>query len=116
MAIKEDFAAILALASVPLGRAAGRTHGEVDPVGSAALFEDELIEVATGAVGDVEQDASHADHLLGAVATDIDGAACQMVTSFGAAAKAIDLFGAVARRDYDGDRIPSRVQTPPSLP
>ena len=55
----------------------------MDPIGGAALLEDELIEIAMRTIGDVKQDACHTDHLLRAIATDIDRAACQVITPLG---------------------------------
>jgi len=87
--VEEDLAAIIF-----------RTHGEVDPIGRATLFKDELVAILTmGArallacyrrdartvsivrffVVDVEEDGSVADHLLGTVAADVHGATRQMV-------------------------------------
>ena len=75
----------------------------MDPIGCAAFLEDQLIEIPFRAIGDIQQDSRHADHLLRAVALDIYGAACQVIGAFGTAAKTIHLFGTVAGRNDDRD-------------
>ena len=58
-----------------------RTHREVNPVGGAPLFEDELIKFSFRTIRDVEQYPRHADHLLRAITVNIDGAPRQMIAS-----------------------------------
>ena len=80
-----------------------RLHREVDPIGSAALFLDEFIEVAMGTIRDVEQYPRHTDHLLRAIALDIHRAASEMIRAFSPSTKAINLFRAIPARDDDGN-------------
>ncbi len=80
-----------------------RTHGKVNPIGGAALLMNQFIEVALGSIRDVEQDASHADHLLRAITLDIHRTARQMIRTFSPSTKAIDLLRAIPARDDDGN-------------
>ncbi len=78
--IEENLSMVLALASVSFRRRAiFWTQREVDPIGGAALLEDQFIEIALGTIRDVEQDASHADHLLRAITLDIHRTTSEMI-------------------------------------
>ena len=70
-AIEENLAAIFL-----------RTHGEMNPIGGAALLQYQFIKVALGTIGDVQQNARHADHVFRAIASDIHCAARQVITPF----------------------------------
>jgi len=54
----------------------------VDPVGSAALLDDQFIEVTMSAICDVEQNSRHPYHLLWAIALDIHRAAREVIRVF----------------------------------
>jgi hypothetical protein len=79
------------------------THREVNPIGRTALLLNQLIEVTTSAIGDIQQDYCHADHLLRTIATDIHRAARQMIGAFRAATLPIHFLTPIARVDDDRD-------------
>jgi len=72
-----------------------RAHGEVYPVGRAALLQEQFVPVAPRAVGDVEQDGRIAYHLLRAHTADVGGTARQVVARARAATPLIDLLRAI---------------------
>ena len=74
-----------------------RAHREVYPIRRTPLLLDEFIEIAMGTIRDVEQDASHADHLLRAIALNIDGTTSEMIRTLCPTAKAIDFLRAITR-------------------
>ena len=72
-----------------------RAHRKVNPISRTALLLNQLIEVTMSAIGDIQQDYSHADHLLRAIATDIHRAACQVIGAFRAPALPIHLLAPI---------------------
>ena len=55
-----------------------RTHGEVNPIGSAALLLDQFIKHPAVFIGGVEQETGIPYHLLWAQTFNIYGATCQI--------------------------------------
>ena len=90
MAVKEDLPAIIL-----------RPHREVDPIGGAPLLLDKFIEIPFRAIGDVEQDSRHADHLLRPIAVDIHRTARQVIAPPRTPALLIHLLRAEATVDDD---------------
>ena len=66
--IEEDLSAIV-----------GRSYCEMDPVGRAALFENQFIEISLRTICDIQKDYRHADHLLRPIALDIHRAAREVI-------------------------------------
>ena len=77
----------------------------MDPIGCATLLKDELVKVSLGAICDIEQDACHADHLLGAVALDIYGAAREVIAPLRSPTFPIDFLRAETAGDDNGNII-----------
>ncbi len=77
----------------------------MDPVGSAALLDDQFIEVTMSAICDVEQNPRHADHLLRAIALDIHRATREVIGVFRATTLAIHLLRAESAVDDDRNII-----------
>ena len=69
-----------------------RTHGEVNPIGGAALLLDEFIKIPFRAICDVQKDSRHPNHMFRTEATDVDCAAREMIGAFSATTKMINLF------------------------
>ena len=69
-----------------------RTHREVNPIRGAALLEDELVKLPFRTIGDIQQNARHADHVFRAIASDIHCAARQVIAPFRTSAFPIHLL------------------------
>ena len=93
-AVEEDLAAIVF-----------RTHGEMNPIGGAALLLDELIKHPTVIISGVEQEAGITYHLLRPQTLDIYGATCQVIRALRPSTLLIDLLRAIPGRNDDGDVI-----------
>lgn len=60
-----------------------RPYGEVDPEAALLVaFDQEFVEVALGAVGDVEEGVGIAEGLLNALASDVHGATCEVIAGW----------------------------------
>ena len=68
------------------------TYREVNPISGASLLLDQLIKIPFSPVGDIEQDACHADHLPEAVALNIHRAARQVIRALRAPTLQIHLL------------------------
>ena len=80
-AVEENFAAIIL-----------RSHREVNPIGRAALLQNQFIKVTLRTIGDVEQDARHPDHVFRAIAADIHRTARQVIRALRAPTQPVHLF------------------------
>ena len=80
-----------------------RPHGEVNPIGSAALFEDELIEVTLRSISDIQQYPRHPDHVLRAIATDIHRTTRQVIAPLRSSAHPIHFLTPIPASNYDGN-------------
>ena len=79
-----------------------RPHGEVNPIGGAALLLDQLVEQQAVFVSRIEQQTSIPDHLLRAQTPDIHRASRQMITSLRPTTLHIHSLRAIPRRNDDG--------------
>ncbi len=76
--------------------------GEVEPVAASVVtLYQEFVIVASGIVGDVEEDTCHTDGLLDAGTADVYGATCQVVGAFRASYEFVYLWRTVARINHE---------------
>ena len=87
--VEEDFSAIVFGA-----------HGEVDPVGRATLFVDQLVQFPAVLVGRVNQDAGIAYHLLRPCTADIYGTARQMIGALRPTTEPVHLLAPIPRGNH----------------
>lgn len=90
-AVEEDLAAILF-----------RTHREVNPIRRASSLQDQFVELPFRAIGDVEQDACHPDHLLRPVTMYIHRTSRQMIAPFRSLTLHIHLLTPIPAVDNHG--------------
>ena len=94
-AIKQNLSAILL-----------RPHSEVNPIGSAALLLNQLIEHPAVFISSIEQQTGVTNHLFRTQIPDIDGAARQVIRALRSPTLHIHLFTPIATGDQYGNLLP----------
>ena len=77
----------------------------MNPIGSAALLEDELIKDPSTPISDIQQYHRHADHHLRPVAVYIHRASRQVIAPLRASALPIHLLTPIPAVDNDGNLV-----------
>ena len=83
-AVEENLAAIIL-----------RSHREVDPIGRAALLQNQFIKVTLRTIGDIQQYSRHPDHVFRAIAADIHRTARQVIRALGATTQPVHLLAPI---------------------
>ena len=94
MAVEENLAAIIL-----------RSHREVDPIGRAALLQNQFIKVTLRTIGDIQQYSRHPDHVFRAIAADIHRASRQVIRALGATTQSVHLFTPIPAGNNDRDLL-----------
>ena len=92
MAVEENLAAIIL-----------RSHREVNPIGRAALLQNQFIKVTLRTIGDIQQNSRHPDHVFRAIAADIHRASRQVIRALRAPAQSVHLFTPIPAGNNDRD-------------